>query len=98
MAPAPSNAKKIEDARNIAKTDPGRAEALLREILSQGPGTSDAALKDFETALLSLGELYRDHNKIDELVDLIQRTRSVLSSFAKAKTAKLGRHDPACAL
>lgn len=30
--------------------------------------------------------------KPDELVDLITKSRTVLSSFAKAKTAKLGMH------
>lgn len=29
--------------------------------------------------------------KADELVDLITKSRTVLSSFAKAKTAKLGK-------
>ncbi len=31
--------------------------------------------------------------KPDELVDLITKSRTVLSSFAKAKTAKLGKHE-----
>lgn len=33
--------------------------------------------------------------KANELVDLITTSRTVLSSFAKAKTAKLGMHKAA---
>lgn len=34
------------------------------------------------------------NRKTDELVNLITTTRAVLSSFAKAKTAKLGKQQP----
>ena len=36
-------------------------------------------------------QLLTDNRKAEELVDLITKSRTVLSSFAKAKTAKLGR-------
>jgi hypothetical protein len=36
------------------------------------------------------GEILMSGRKADELVDLITTSRAVLSSFAKAKTAKLG--------
>jgi 26S proteasome regulatory subunit N6 len=39
---------------------------------------------------VSLGELYRDQNKVDALAELVKQARSVMSSFAKAKTSKLG--------
>lgn len=91
MAPAaPEDAKRIEEAQKLAKSEPGKAEAIYRDVLSRDPGSSDAAIKNFETALVSLGELYRDHKKVDELAELIRQTRSVMSTFAKAKTAKLG--------
>ncbi|KAL0257748.1 26S proteasome regulatory subunit rpn6 [Diplodia seriata] len=92
MAPAaPEDAKRIEEAQKLAKTDPAKAEQTLRDVLSQNPGSNDAAIKNFENALVSLGELYRDHRKTNELGELIRQTRSVLSSFARAKTAKLVR-------
>ncbi|KAK8183531.1 PCI domain-containing protein [Phyllosticta capitalensis] len=92
MAPAaPEDAKRIEEAQKLAKSEPGKAEAIYRDVLSRDPGSSDAAIKNFETALVSLGELYRDHKKVDELAELIRQTRSVMSTFAKAKTAKLVR-------
>lgn len=90
MAPATDNAKRIEEAQKLAKSDPAKAKAIYQEVLSKDPGSSDAAVKNFETALVGLGELYRDQKKVNELAELVRQTRSVLSSFAKAKTAKLG--------
>lgn len=51
----------LKEARKISKTDPGKAETLYKEILSKDPGSSEAALKDYESALMALGELYRDY-------------------------------------
>ncbi|KAG9245786.1 hypothetical protein BJ878DRAFT_500014 [Calycina marina] len=89
---SPIDSAKIQEAKKLAKTDPRKAEAEYKEIISNPPSiTSEAAVREYETALVSLGELYRDENKADELVDLITKSRTVLSSFAKAKTAKLVR-------
>ena len=82
---------RLEEARKCAKDEPSKSEKLYKDILSEGPGTSDTSIKNYEIALTGLGALYRDHRKVDELVELVHGTRSVLSSFAKAKTAKLGR-------
>lgn len=93
MAVGSKKGARLEEAQRLAADQPAKAEAIYKEILSKPPGTSDAELKEFETALLSLGELYRDHKKVNELVNLIHQGLSSLSSFAKAKTAKLGeRH------
>ena len=64
MAPAPRNAKAMEEARKVSKTDPGKAEAIYNEFLSKDPGSSEAAQKDYEAALMGLGELYRDHRYV----------------------------------
>lgn len=61
MAPAPDNAQRVEEAKKLSKTDPSKAEAIYKEVLSKDPGNSDAALRDYETALMGLGELYRDN-------------------------------------
>ena len=90
MAPATDNAKRIEEAQKLAKSEPAKAKVIYQEVLSKDPGSSDAAVKNFETALVGLGELYRDQKKVNDLAELVRQTRSVLSSFAKAKTAKLG--------
>jgi 26S proteasome regulatory subunit N6 len=82
--------KRIEEAQKLAKTEPAKAEAIYQEVLSQDPGSNEAAVKHYETALVSLGELYRDQNKVDALAELVKQARSVMSSFAKAKTSKLG--------
>ena len=82
-------AKRIEEAKKLAKDQPSKAEAIYKEILSQPPGTSDKAVREFETALLGLGELYRDHKRTQDLANLIQQTREVLTTFARAKTSKL---------
>ncbi|KAF2495158.1 PCI-domain-containing protein [Lophium mytilinum] len=91
MAPITDDAKRIEEAHDLAKKAPTKAEAIYQDILSKDPGATDAALKNYEAALVGLGEVYRDQKKVDDLAELVLKTRSVLSSFAKAKTAKLVR-------
>ncbi|KAI1780962.1 PCI-domain-containing protein [Hypoxylon cercidicola] len=82
----------VKEAQSLASTDPRKAEAIYKEIISKPPSvTSDEVIKEYESALISLGELYRDEKKPQELVDLVTTSRTVLSSFAKAKTAKLVR-------
>jgi 26S proteasome regulatory subunit N6 len=58
---APVDSERIQDARKLVKTDPKKAEAQYKDIISKPPSvTSDAAVREYETALVSLGELYRD--------------------------------------
>jgi len=90
MAEGPSGEQLIAEAKKASKTDPAQAEKLYREVLSKPPGVNEAALRDYETALVGLGELYRDHKKQQDLAELVKTSRQTLSSFAKAKTAKLG--------
>ncbi|KAK0248289.1 hypothetical protein B0A54_16322 [Friedmanniomyces endolithicus] len=85
------NAKRIEEAKQLSKEQPAKAEQIYKDILSKQPGTNDRGARDFENALLGLGELYRDHKRTQDLATLIQQTRDVLTSFARAKTAKLVR-------
>lgn len=85
------NSKRIEEAK--ASNDAAKKEKVYKDILSQSPGSNDRAVRDFETALLSLGELYRDQKRTDDLAALITQTRDVLTQFARAKTAKLGKSE-----
>lgn len=89
-ASAADDSKRLAEVKKNVKGKPGDAEKVYKEILTQSRGTSDAAMKNLEVALLGLGELYRDQRRVEELADLILQTRQALSSFAKAKTAKLG--------
>ena len=90
MAPAPNVSQQIIEAQNLSKGDPKRAEELYKDILSNGPESGDATLHTYEAALIGLGKLYRDTKRPNELAELVRTSRSTLSSFAKAKTAKLG--------
>ena len=90
MAPPPSNEAKVAEANKLAKTDPAKAEDLYKQVLAKSPGSNQAALQDYENALVGLGELYRDNQRSEDLAELVKTSRSTLSSFAKAKTAKLG--------
>lgn len=92
MAPAPKISARIIEAQKLSKPDSPKAEAIYKDILSKGPQSGDTALQEYEAALMGLGELYRDANRPNELADLVRTSRSTLSSFAKAKTAKLGMH------
>jgi 26S proteasome regulatory subunit N6 len=64
MAPANGNAARIAEAKKLSKTDATQSESIYQEILSKDPGNSDAALRDYETALMGLGELYRDNKSV----------------------------------
>ncbi|CAK4024944.1 probable 26S proteasome non-ATPase regulatory subunit 11 [Lecanosticta acicola] len=88
---AEDNAKRIEEAKKLAKDQPNKAEQIYKDVLSKPPGSNDKAVREFENALMGLGELYRDQKRTQDLADLIQQTRDVLTSFARAKTAKLVR-------
>jgi 26S proteasome regulatory subunit N6 len=58
---APADSARILEAQKLAKSSPKEAEAKYKEIISKPPSaTSDAAVREYETALVSLGELYRD--------------------------------------
>lgn len=85
-----STAHRLEEAQKLAKSSPSEAESTYKDLLTQGPGTSDAAARDYEAALMGLGELYRDQGKAQELAELVRVTRSELSNLPKAKTAKIG--------
>jgi hypothetical protein len=87
MAPA---AQRKEETNTRLSTDPTKAEQINKDILSKGPGSTETASRDYEAALIGLGELYRDTKRPKELADLIKASRDSFSSFAKAKTAKLG--------
>ena len=87
---ADDSAKKLEEAKKQSKDQPAKAEQTYKDILSKPPGTTDKSVREFETALVGLGELYRDHQRTNDLANLITQTRDVLTSFARAKTAKLG--------
>ncbi|KAG5663849.1 hypothetical protein KAF25_006434 [Fusarium avenaceum] len=89
---AAAESARIQEAQKLAKSDLRKAEAIYKDIISKAPSTtSDAATREYETALISLGELYRDEKKTQELVNLVKESRTVFSSFAKAKSAKLVR-------
>jgi len=83
-------AKRIEDAQKQATSNPSSTEATYKDILSKGPGSTDASSRDYEAALMALGDLYRDQKKPNELADLVRATREELSNLPKAKTAKIG--------
>ncbi|KAK4667303.1 26S proteasome regulatory subunit rpn6 [Podospora pseudopauciseta] len=89
---AQGDSERVREAQKLAPVNPQKAIDLYKEIISQPPSiNSEAAIREYETALISLGELYRDQQNTHELVGLVTTSRTVLSSFAKAKTAKLVR-------
>ncbi|KAF1356273.1 hypothetical protein BDV97DRAFT_323820 [Delphinella strobiligena] len=85
------SAKRIEEAKKLSKEQPQKAEQVYKDILSQGAGQNDASVRNYENALMGLGELYRDQKRTNDLAQLVQEVQKVVSSFAKAKTQKLVR-------
>ena len=58
---AQADSERVKEAQKLRTTDPRKAEAIYQEVISKPPSvTSDAAIREYETALISLGELYRD--------------------------------------
>lgn len=91
MAPSTAAAQRVEEARAFAAKDPLKAEGIYKEVLVQGPGSTEGSSREYENALIGLGELYRNTKKPQEIAELIKTSRTAFSSFAKAKTAKLGK-------
>ncbi|KZV71944.1 PCI-domain-containing protein [Peniophora sp. CONT] len=83
--------QQLEQAQALASKEPTRAEALYKEILKEPASNNAEALRHQETALVKLGELYRDQKNAKGLAEVITLSRSYMSSTAKAKTAKLIR-------
>lgn len=81
---------RIQEVRDLAKQDPSKAASSYQKILSEGPGSTETSSRDYEHALIGLGEVYRDAKKPQDIAELIKTSRDTFSSFAKAKTAKLG--------
>ncbi|GBE81659.1 PCI-domain-containing protein [Sparassis latifolia] len=93
----PSRAELLNEAESLAPSNPVQAEALFKEVL-QSPDNQFAHVEEREreirhqeTALVKLGELYRDQNNAKGVAAVITLSRSFVSSAAKAKTAKLIR-------
>lgn len=58
---AAAESERVQEAQKLAKTEPRKAEAAYKDIISKTPSaSSDNATREYETALISLGELYRD--------------------------------------
>ncbi|KAI0782255.1 PCI-domain-containing protein [Abortiporus biennis] len=93
----PTTEEVLKEAQDLAKTNPKQAEVLYKQILGQTVAEDvttqekDAALRHQESALLKLGELYRDQKNAQGVAEVINLSRAFVSSTAKAKTAKLIR-------
>lgn len=58
---AQGDSERVREAQKLAPVNPQKAIELYKEIISQPPSiNSEAAIREYETALISLGELYRD--------------------------------------
>lgn len=65
---AVGDSERVQAAQKLAKTDPRKAEAAFKEITSKAPRSgSDAATREYEAALISLGQLYRDEKSVPAL-------------------------------
>lgn len=93
----PSAEELLQDASSLRTSNPTKAEALYKQVLESASATDasssekDQSLRHQETALVSLGELYRDQKNAKGVSEVITLSRSFVSSTAKAKTAKLIR-------
>lgn len=66
---AQGESERVREAQKIASTDPKKAEQIYKDIISKPPSvTSEAAIREYENALISLGELYRDQKSVNSEV------------------------------
>lgn len=64
---AQGDSERVDQAQKLRKEDPRKAEKLLSDIISETPSVnSEAAVKEYETALIALGELYRDEKCVHQ--------------------------------
>lgn len=62
---AAGESSRVQEAQQLAKTDPRKAEATYKDIISKAPSaSSDAATREYEQALISLGELYKNEKYV----------------------------------
>jgi 26S proteasome regulatory subunit N6 len=67
---AVGDSDRVQEAQKLTKTNPGKAEAIYREITSTAPSAaSDSATREYEVALISLGGLYRDQTLVSQSGD-----------------------------
>lgn len=65
---AQGDSERVREAQKVAASNPSKAEHIYKDIISQPPSaTSDAAVREYETALINLGELYRDQKSATRL-------------------------------
>jgi 26S proteasome regulatory subunit N6 len=55
---------RLEEAQKIQKTDPTKAEAAFKDMISKPPAMTDDALREYELALVALGQIYRDQRSV----------------------------------
>jgi 26S proteasome regulatory subunit N6 len=82
----------LAQAETESKSNPQHAEQLYKKILTSAAASTSSdpdSLRDQESALIKLGELYRDQKNAAGVAEVITLSRSFMSSTAKAKTAKL---------
>jgi 26S proteasome regulatory subunit N6 len=81
----------LEDARVAVKAnDIAKAEQLYHQIIQTKPETHD--FSNQESAMYELGELLQEQHAIDKLSALVPEARSVISTLAKSKAAKVIRY------
>ncbi|KAI8591561.1 PCI domain-containing protein [Geranomyces variabilis] len=92
-APGPRDLVEIEELANTKPADAiARYEHLLAQTAPAGGAALDAeSLQTRETALVKLGELYRDAKAADKLAALVRGAPTYLANTSKAKTAKIIR-------
>lgn len=72
---AQGESERVREAQKVASTDPKKAEQIYKDIISKPPSvTSEAAIREYEVALISLGELYRDQRSVTSSAHSVHRS------------------------
>lgn len=80
--------------QSIKAGNHAEGERQLKQILEtrqKNKDISEESLRLQELALVRLGQLYRDTHDAQKLAEAVRSSRALMSSIAKAKTAKLIR-------
>jgi hypothetical protein len=99
---AVGDSSRVQEAQQLVKSDPRKAEALYKDLISKAPTTgADAATRQYEAALLGLGELYRDEQCVPPRAStprspfrLVWFTCSLTMSQQDARACRSGEAKP----
>ncbi|RKP06520.1 PCI domain-containing protein [Thamnocephalis sphaerospora] len=81
----------LAQAEELSQMQPEKAVEMYRKVLEHKTEKNDGLLRQKETAIIKLGELYKTQRDTTAMAELIRTSRTLMGDIAKAKSAKIVR-------